>query len=230
MDSKALTIADLYPGFRLRGLLPDWATILVAIDPLDESMVGLFFRGNAAESSARIVTQSDVGDFELARASDDQEALPFDRDSSEFRLAAEAPRIKHAYRGRRVFDEYSCFIARMDQFSLNQDLMEWLFDAAWDVAVVEEVHRMLAHYSSSEGEVQATKRFNPVKLFSKRAHNFLWMIATSHARCVAPCLNIVYQLPDDKQKLRYLNQKRGERKLSEQFRSAAAFPEGERDE
>lgn len=69
----------------------------------------------------------------------------------------------------------------MDQISRSPELMEQLSDVAWDVAVVDEAHRMSAHYSSWAGEVDETKRFTLGRLLSETANNYLLMTATPHA-------------------------------------------------
>ena len=83
--------------------------------------------------------------------------------------------------GRNVFAEHPFLIARMDQLSRSEDLTEQLGEVTWDVAVVDEAHRMSAHYSSWAGEVDETKRFKLGRLLSETAHNFLLMTATPHA-------------------------------------------------
>jgi len=47
--------------------------------------------------------------------------------------------------------------------------------------VVDEAHRMSAHYSSWSGEVAETKRFKLGRLLSETAHHLLLMTATPHA-------------------------------------------------
>ncbi|MDR2896881.1 MAG: DUF3883 domain-containing protein [Propionibacteriaceae bacterium] len=81
--------------------------------------------------------------------------------------------------GRNVFGEHPYLIARMDQLSRRDDLMEQLAEAHWDVAVVDEAHRMSAHYWA--GEVDETKRFKLGRLLSETAQNLLLMTATPHA-------------------------------------------------
>ena len=83
--------------------------------------------------------------------------------------------------GKNVFAEHPYVIARMDQLSRSEDLMEQLSDVTWDVAVVDEAHRMSARYSSWAGEINETKRFKLGRLLSETAHNFLLMTATPHA-------------------------------------------------
>ncbi|MCE7482486.1 DUF3883 domain-containing protein [Microbacterium profundi] len=83
--------------------------------------------------------------------------------------------------GNNVFAEHPFLIVRMDQVSRSEDLIEQLSDVTWDVAIVDEAHRMSAHYSSWAGEVDETKRFRLGRLLSDTAHNFLLMTATPHA-------------------------------------------------
>lgn len=83
--------------------------------------------------------------------------------------------------GRNVFAEHPYLIARMDQLSRSEDLLEQLGDVSWDVAIVDEAHRMSAHYSSWRGEVDETRRFALGRLLSETAHNVLLMTATPHA-------------------------------------------------
>jgi SNF2 family DNA or RNA helicase len=83
--------------------------------------------------------------------------------------------------GRNVFAEHPYLIVRMDQVSRSEDLMEQLSEVTWDVAIVDEAHRMSAHYSSWANEVDETKRFRLGRLLSETAHNFMLMTATPHA-------------------------------------------------
>src|SRR5699024_5826055 len=251
----------------------------IAIDPIDEGLVEVFYRDDLGRSGARTITNADAENFEIA--ADFDSAPAYTADPDDFRLAAEALRIKYAAlydpmvavnssdidplphqiravyeellpriplrilladdpgagktimaglylkelilrsnceraivvapgglvdqwseelsqkfglrfdvlsrqmiddaQGHNVFAEHPYLIARMDQLSRSEDLMEQLGDVTWDVAVVDEAHRMSAHYSSWAGEVDETKRFRLGRLLSETAHNFLLMTATPHA-------------------------------------------------
>ncbi|WP_144831481.1 helicase-related protein [Kocuria rhizophila] len=275
----ALTLATLRAGQRLRGLVPGQSVILIAIDPIDAGLFEVFYRDDSGRSGARAITDADAARFEIA--GDFDSAPAYDADPDEFRLAAEALRIKYAAlydpmaavnssdvdplphqiravyeellpriplrflladdpgagktimaglylkelilrsdceraiivapgglveqwreelsqkfdlrfevfsrqmvddaQGRNVFAEHPFLIARMDQLSRSEDLIEQLGEVTWDVAVVDEAHRMSAHYSSWAGEVDETKRFKLGRLLSETAHNFLLMTATPHA-------------------------------------------------
>ncbi len=276
---ETLTLATLRAGQRLRGLVPGQTVTLIAIDPIDAGLFEVFYRDDSGRSGARTITDADAARFEIAGDSDSAPA--YDADPDEFRLAAEALRIKHAAlydpmvavnssdvdplphqiravyeellpriplrflladdpgagktimaglylkelilrsdceraiivapgglveqwreelsqkfdlrfevfgrqmvddaQGRNVFAEHPFLIARMDQLSRSEDLIEQLGEVAWDVAVVDEAHRMSAHYSSWAGEVDETKRFKLGRLLAETAHNFLLMTATPHA-------------------------------------------------
>lgn len=279
MTDTILTLATLRAGQRLRGLLPGQTVTLIAIDPIDAELFEVFYRDDSGRSGARAITDADVVRFEVV--GDFDSAPAFDADPDEFRLAAEALRIKYAAlydpmvavnssdvdplphqiravyeellsriplrflladdpgagktimaglylkelilrsdceraiivapgglveqwreelsqkfdlsfevfgrqmvddaQGHNVFAEHPFLIARMDQLSRNEDLTEQLGEVTWDVAVVDEAHRMSAHYSSWAGEVDETKRFKLGRLLSETAHNFLLMTATPHA-------------------------------------------------
>jgi SNF2 family DNA or RNA helicase len=73
-------------------------------------------------------------------------------------------------------------IARMDQLSKRDDQVEKAIKAAhWDLVIVDEAHRMSAHYSSWKGEPKETRRFKLGRLLSKQTVNLLLMTATPHA-------------------------------------------------
>ncbi|WOC63398.1 helicase-related protein (plasmid) [Paenarthrobacter sp. AT5] len=279
MSDPTLNLAMLRAGQRLRGIVSGQTVTLVAVDPIDADLFEVFYRDDSGRSGARAITEADAAGFELA--GDLDSAPPFDGDPDEFRLAAEALRIKYAAlydpmvavnssdvdplphqiravyeellpriplrflladdpgagktimaglylkemilrsdceraiivapgglveqwreelsqkfdlgfevfsrqmvddaQGRNVFEEHPYLIVRMDQVSRSEDLMEQLSDVVWDVAVVDEAHRMSAHYSSWAGEVDETKRFRLGRMLSETAHNFLMMTATPHA-------------------------------------------------
>lgn len=275
----SVSLATLRAGQRLRGLVPGQTVTLIAIDPIDAGLFEVFYRDDSGRSGARAITDADAAQFEIA--GDFDSAPAYDADPDEFRLAAEALRIKYAAlydpmaavnssdvdplphqiravyeellpriplrflladdpgagktimaglylkelilrsdceraiivapgglveqwreelsqkfdlrfeifsrqmvddaQGRNVFAEHPFLIARMDQLSRSEDLTEQLGEVTWDVAVVDEAHRMSAHYSSWAGEVDETKRFKLGRLLSETAHNFLLMTATPHA-------------------------------------------------
>lgn len=279
MNQTHSTLDALRSGQRLRGLVPGQTVTLIAIDTIDTGLFEVFYRDDTGRSGARTITDTDAARFDVVSELD--AAPPFDADPDDFRLAAEALRIKYAAlydpmaavnssdvdplphqiravyeellpriplrflladdpgagktimaglylkelilrsdceravvvapgglvdqwreelsrkfdlrfevfsrqmvddaEGRNVFAQHPYLIVRMDQVSRSDDLMEQLSDVTWDVAIVDEAHKMSAHYSSWAGEVDETKRFRLGRLLSETAHNFLLMTATPHA-------------------------------------------------
>jgi len=80
------------------------------------------------------------------------------------------------------FEAKNFVIARMDQLSRSNPVVEGALDSSiWDLIIVDEAHRMSAHYASWRGEPKQTKRFKLGKRLSKLTTNFLLMTATPHA-------------------------------------------------
>jgi superfamily II DNA or RNA helicase len=78
-----------------------------------------------------------------------------------------------------VFQTHPLLIARMDQLSRNAELQAQLKDTEWDLVVVDEAHRMAAHYFG--GKLEKTKRFQLGELLGSITRHFLLMTATPHA-------------------------------------------------
>ena len=68
----------------------------------------------------------------------------------------------------------------MDQLSRTDDLQATSSTAAdWDLVVVDEAHRMCAHYFGNE--LKKTKRYQLGELLGRHARHLLLMTATPHA-------------------------------------------------
>jgi len=78
-----------------------------------------------------------------------------------------------------VFDHHPLLIARMDHLSRRTDLLELLDRSDWDLVVVDEAHRMSAHYFGPE--LKATKRYQLGQLLGRVTRHLLLMTATPHA-------------------------------------------------
>lgn len=78
-----------------------------------------------------------------------------------------------------VFDQHPRLIARMDQLSRNDDLLQLLKRSDWDLVVVDEAHRMSAHYFG--GELKTTKRYQLGQLLGTVTRHLLLMTATPHS-------------------------------------------------
>jgi superfamily II DNA or RNA helicase len=79
----------------------------------------------------------------------------------------------------QVFSRNPLLIARMDQLSRSDDLRDQLDRADWDLVVIDEAHRMSAHYFGNE--LKKTKRYQLGELLGCHARHLLLMTATPHA-------------------------------------------------
>ena len=70
-------------------------------------------------------------------------------------------------------------IARLDHLARRDDLQAKLRATDWDLVVVDEAHRMAAHWFG--GEVKETKRYQLGRLLGSVTRNLLLMTATPHA-------------------------------------------------
>ena len=78
-----------------------------------------------------------------------------------------------------VFETNPLLIARMDQLSRNEELQAQLKDTEWDLIIVDEAHRMGAHYFG--GKLEKTKRFQLGELLGEITRHLLLMTATPHS-------------------------------------------------
>ena len=76
------------------------------------------------------------------------------------------------------FIEKDLIIVRLDQISRSEELKEKLFRTEWDLIIVDEAHKMSAHFWS--GELEETKRYKLGKLLGEITRHFLLMTATPH--------------------------------------------------
>ena len=78
-----------------------------------------------------------------------------------------------------VFETNPMLIARMDQLSRNEQLQAQLKETEWDLIIVDEAHRMGAHYFG--GELRKTKRFLLGEILGEITRHLLLMTATPHS-------------------------------------------------
>jgi superfamily II DNA or RNA helicase len=76
------------------------------------------------------------------------------------------------------FLEHNLCLCRLDKLSRNPDIQERLATVDWDLIVVDEAHKMAAHFFGRE--LKETKRFKLGKLLSEHARQFLLLTATPH--------------------------------------------------
>ncbi len=81
--------------------------------------------------------------------------------------------------GASAFEQHPLLIARMDQLARNEMLLAQLVLSEWDLVVVDEAHRMGAHYFA--GKLEKTKRFQLGEQLGDIARHLLLMTATPHS-------------------------------------------------
>lgn len=81
-------------------------------------------------------------------------------------------------RSGNPFDDIDLVVARVDQLSRNEDLLEKLCLSQWDLVVVDEAHKLSANYFGNK--VNKTKRFQLGELLGSITRHFLLMTATPH--------------------------------------------------
>jgi len=98
-----------------------------------------------------------------------------------FGLAFEilSPQFGETVFGASAFEQHPLLIARMDQLARNESLQADLAKSEWDLVVVDEAHRMGAHYFA--GKLEKTKRFQLGELLGDVARHLLLMTATPHS-------------------------------------------------
>jgi superfamily II DNA or RNA helicase len=82
-------------------------------------------------------------------------------------------------RSGNPFLERNLIIARLDHLSRNDEVLAKLEQSEWDLVVVDEAHKMSAHFDP-DGEVSKTKRYKLGELLSGIARHYLLMTATPH--------------------------------------------------
>ena len=103
-----------------------------------------------------------------------------DEMQSKFGLRFEifTPERVHTSVNGNPFKEAPFWVARVDQLSRNDDYQKLIEEIPWDLIVVDEAHKLSAHYSGND--VKRTKRFSLGEMLSDHTRNFLLMTATPH--------------------------------------------------
>jgi hypothetical protein len=92
--------------------------------------------------------------------------------------SSRATRIE-ASRSGNPFAEKSLVIARLDQLSRSEEIQAKLEQTDWDLIVVDEAHKMSAHFYGVE--VKKTGRYMLGELLGRITRHFLLMTATPHS-------------------------------------------------
>lgn len=161
---------DMLPKVPLRFLLADDPGAGKTI------MAGLYIREMFLRSAAERVIVVCPGS--LAEQWQDELRSKFSLDFDIF-----SPAMIAASPSGNPFREAKLLIVRMDQVARNDELRAMLNepDVRWDIAVVDEAHRMSAHYRNAYDEIDRTKRFALGQTLSATSENLLLMTATPHS-------------------------------------------------
>lgn len=83
-------------------------------------------------------------------------------------------------RSGNPYAEYGLVISRLDHMSRNPEIQARLEQTEWDMVVIDEAHKMSAHFYGQE--IKETKRYRLGKLLGapERTRNLLLMTATPH--------------------------------------------------
>lgn len=79
------------------------------------------------------------------------------------------------------FRDHDRLIVRMDQVARGDSYRTMLSEVRWDIAIVDEAHRMSAHFKNVYGETSYTRRFRLGEVLAGTAENYLLMTATPHS-------------------------------------------------
>ncbi|MBT1175486.1 DUF3883 domain-containing protein [Bifidobacterium sp. LC6] len=79
------------------------------------------------------------------------------------------------------FRDHDRLIIRMDQVARNDELSDMIGEVHWDIAIVDEAHRMSAHFKNQYGDLDRTNRFRLGEMLAETAENLLLMTATPHS-------------------------------------------------
>lgn len=79
------------------------------------------------------------------------------------------------------YNEINLAISRLDHMSRNEEIQAKLLQTEWDMVIVDEAHKMAAHFFGNE--IQETKRYKLGKLLGdpNRTRHLLLMTATPHS-------------------------------------------------
>jgi SNF2 family DNA or RNA helicase len=84
----------------------------------------------------------------------------------------------NAARTGNPFMEQSRLIVRIDQLARNEDLQAKVSASDWDLVIVDEAHKMSAHYYGNE--LTKTKRYQVGELLREKTRHLLLLTATPH--------------------------------------------------
>ncbi|MCA1840752.1 MAG: helicase-related protein [Actinomycetota bacterium] len=86
--------------------------------------------------------------------------------------------IEASYSGNPYADK-NLVIGRLDHMSRNEEIQAKLSQTEWDLVVIDEAHKMSAHYYGNE--LKETKRYKLGKLLGSLTRHLLLLTATPHS-------------------------------------------------
>src|SRR5690606_7902676 len=109
-----MVLEDLRPNAVVRGILPDTAVTVVAVQWFGSQAVELTYKDAEGRTGNRLLYRSDEGRLELV-----QEGRPwsFDADGALFRLVSEAQRIRLAHLFDPVLAVHTSLVEPLDRKS-----------------------------------------------------------------------------------------------------------------
>lgn len=87
--------------------------------------------------------------------------------------------MQEATRSGNPFNEKPMLIARLDQLARNDELKARMENTDWDLIVVDEAHKMSAHWFGEK--FNKTRRYVLGEILAKLTRHFLLMTATPHS-------------------------------------------------
>lgn len=149
---------DMLPKVPLRFLLADDPGAGKTI------MAGLYVKEMLSRSAAeRVVIVCPGG---LAEQWRDELADKFGLDFEVFH-----PSMQELGRSGNPFRDHDRLIVRMDQVARSDMYRTMLSEVRWDIAIVDEAHRMSAHFKNAWGETNLTKRFHLGEILAGTVEN-----------------------------------------------------------
>jgi len=85
--------------------------------------------------------------------------------------------VMNAYWGKNIWEEKHQCITSMD-FAKQDDVLDALREVNWDIAIVDEAHKMAAYIYG--GKIDKTQRYKLGEVLSKSASHLLFLTATPH--------------------------------------------------
>ncbi|MDE3269950.1 MAG: helicase-related protein [Pseudomonadota bacterium] len=135
-------------------------------------MAGLFMRELIMRADAQRILIITPGSLSEQWQDELQEKFTL-----EFEIFSRERQEKEA--SKNFFDRHDKIICRLDQLARNELYLEQLTNSEyWDLVIVDEAHKMSAHYYGNK--LEKSKRYNLGEAIGKHTRHLLLMTATPH--------------------------------------------------